>query len=417
MMQLPLFEKLLWTVTDITRYLRDLLEGDEILQDVWVQGEVSNFSRPGSGHIYFTIKDNNSSLRCVMWRSAVARQTALPRDGEAVEVHGSINVYEVAGQYQLYADLIRPAGLGILYQEFVRLKARLEAEGLFDPERKRPLPLWPHKIGIVSSPTGAALRDILNTIQRRYPLVQVILAPTAVQGDEAPGGIVAAIQGLNEFVHPDVIILARGGGSIEDLWAFNDEIVARAIAASQAPIISGVGHETDFTIADFVSDVRAPTPTAAAEIVTPDRIELESELKTLVDRNGRAFGSILNFFRMKLDRIENQLAIRSPMSNIRSDRQRLDELFYRANLALAHFIQLHKLQLNSLELRLLSLNPYTILQRGYSIITTRDGKLVRSVVQVNQGDALEVEVSDGMFGVGVQQSNGNKQELYGGKRS
>ena len=195
-----------------------------------------------------------------MWRNAVLRQPFLPRDGDAIEAHGSIEIYEAGGQYQLYADLLRPAGEGVLFREFMRLKAQLEAEGLFDPQRKRPIPKWPRRIGIVTSPSGAALRDMLNTLRRRYPLAEVVLAPTPVQGDEAPPGIVNALQALNRLVQPDVILLARGGGSIEDLWAFNDERVARAIAASAAPVISGVGHETDFTIADFTADLRAPRP-------------------------------------------------------------------------------------------------------------------------------------------------------------
>ena len=220
MSQLSFFDTSNWSVTQLTRYLRDLLENDRNLQDLWVQGEISNLSRPSSGHMYFTLKDSGAALRCVMWRSAVARLGFLPREGDAVEAHGSINIYEASGQYQLYADTLRPVGEGALYQEFLRLKARLEAEGLFDPERKKPVPRWPRTIGIVTSPTGAALRDMLNTILRRYPVARVILAPSPVQGEEAPLGIVAALNALNAVVRPDVILVARGGGSIEDLWAF-----------------------------------------------------------------------------------------------------------------------------------------------------------------------------------------------------
>src|SRR4030066_2280306 len=241
MPQLPLFSPHIpvsWTVADLTRYLRELLESDELLQDVWVQGEVSNVSRPASGHLYFTLKDNAASLRCVMWRNAVIKQSSLPHDGDAIEVHGSISVYEAGGQYQLYADIFRPAGEGALYQEFIRLKTLLEAEGLFDQGRKRPIPPRPKRIGIVTSPTGAALQDILNTLRRRYPLVEVVLAPTPVQGEEAPLGIITALRDIVRIANPDVIILARGGGSIEDLWAFNDENVARTIAASPAPTVT-----------------------------------------------------------------------------------------------------------------------------------------------------------------------------------
>ena len=287
MPQLPLFLPQIpasWTVSDLTRYLRELIESDELLQDVWVQGEVSNFSRASSGHVYFTLKDNSASLRCVMWRNTVIRQSFIPRDGDAIEVHGSISVYEAGGQYQLYADIFRLAGEGALYQEFLRLKALLEAEGLFDQERKRPIPLKPKRIGIVTSPTGAALQDMLNTIQRRFPLVEVILAPTPVQGEDSPQAIIKALQDVVRVANPDVVIMARGGGSIEDLWAFNDEGVARAIFASPVPIITGVGHETDFTIADFVSDLRAPTPTAAAELATPNQADMRDNLAALSEQ-------------------------------------------------------------------------------------------------------------------------------------
>ncbi|HLO16062.1 MAG TPA: exodeoxyribonuclease VII large subunit, partial [Anaerolineales bacterium] len=239
-----------WTVSRLTFYIRKLLEENETLQDIWVQGEISNLSRPASGHVYFTLKDSSAALKCVMWKTSAARLGIPLQDGKAVEVHGKIGVYEVSGQYQLYADQIRPVGEGALYQEFMRLKAMLEAEGLFAPERKRPIPMFPQRIGIVTSATGAALRDMLNTLRRRLPLVEVLLAPSPVQGSEAPPALVQAIQAL-VLQSPDVILLARGGGSIEDLWAFNDERVVRAVAGSAVPVICGVGHETDFTLCDF----------------------------------------------------------------------------------------------------------------------------------------------------------------------
>src|SRR5512138_2164407 len=253
-MQPSLFATQQWTVSKLTFYIRKRLEEDEILQDVWVQGEISNLSRPASGHIYFTLKDSNAALKCVMWKTSAARLGMSLQDGMEVEVHGRIGVYEISGQYQLYADQIRPVGEGALYQEFMRLKAMLEAEGLFAPERKRPIPMFPRTIGIITSATGAALRDMLNTLRRRLPLAQVLLAPSPVQGTEAPPALVKAIQSLI-LQSPDVIILARGGGSIEDLWAFNDERVVRAVANSQVPVICGVGHETDFTLSDFAADL------------------------------------------------------------------------------------------------------------------------------------------------------------------
>lgn len=402
MSQLSFFGPPTWSVSELTRYLRELLEGDFNLQDLWVQGEVSNLSRPGSGHLYFTLKDTACSIRCVMWRNTVNRQPYIPRDGEAIEVHGAISLYEAAGQYQLYADLIRPAGEGILYQEFLRLKARLEAEGLFDSERKRTIPPWPRCIGVVTSPTGAAFRDILNTIRRRYPVAEVVLAPAQVQGEEAPAALLAALSALNQRVHPDVIILARGGGSIEDLWAFNDEQLARAVAASAAPVITGVGHETDYTIVDFVSDLRAPTPTAAAELATPDRQELEAYQQDCIARMGRALQSALSTYRWELERLQHSLSLHSPQAEVRSGRQRVDDLSRRAGTALRHLIRLRQARLEGISRRLTSLSPLAVLSRGYAVVTRADGSVVRSPAQVQPAELLGVRVERGKFTVRVE---------------
>jgi exodeoxyribonuclease VII large subunit len=403
MLQLPFFQPPTWSVTDLTRYLRDMFESDDNLADLWVAGEVSNLSRPASGHLYFTLKDRQAALRCVMWRNSVARQIQLPQNGDAVEVHGNISIYEASGNYQLYAHSIRPAGEGALYQEFLHLKNRLEAEGLFDPQHKRPLPSWPVTIGIVTSPTGAALQDILNTISRRYPIVRVILAPSQVQGEAAPEEIIAALEALNRHVEPDVILLARGGGSIEDLSAFNDESVARAIIASQKPVITGIGHETDFTIADFTADMRAATPTAAAELATPDMAELHVSLAELSRSLGAALDSLLHSQKRELDQIINQMNLRTPMMMIHRDIQRLDELSNRLSTSVAHTIDLIQTRLGGLELRLNALNPNSILRRGYSLVTQPDGSLINSVNQVQPEDLLQVRVSDGEFGVRVEE--------------
>jgi exodeoxyribonuclease VII large subunit len=251
-----------------------------VLQDLWLEGEVSNWKHAPSGHIYFTLKDEAASIRCAMWRSNIQRAAYLPAgDGEAVLAHGYVSVYEPQGVYQFYVDDVQPVGLGSLYARFEQLKARLQAEGLFDADRKRSLPHFPRRIGVVTSPSGAVLRDILNVLRRRYPLAEVIVAPTLVQGPEAPAQIVRALERVGQVPGVDVIILARGGGSLEDLWAFNDEAVARAIVAAPVPVVSGVGHETDFTIADFAADLRAPTSSAAAELVTPDRAALRQQVE------------------------------------------------------------------------------------------------------------------------------------------
>jgi exodeoxyribonuclease VII large subunit len=386
-----------FTVSEVNAYLRELMEADPTLQDIWVQGEVSNLSVPRSGHMYFTLKDPNATLRCVMWRSQVAQLAYLPQDGDQVEIHGSISVYEAGGQYQLYADQIRPLGEGLLYQEFNRLKQKLQDEGLFDPERKRPVPYSPKTIGIVTSPTGAALRDILNTLRRRYPLVAVVLSPTAVQGEAAPGEIIAAIERLNQHTQPDVILVARGGGSIEDLWAFNDEQVARAIAASTAPVICGVGHETDFTIADFVADLRAPTPTAAAELAVPDQMEIRGVLLERLDTLAQNFSEQVSEKRWNLQQLHSTLLRRSPEAQLRGSRQRVDELIRQGERAIRHQIELQRTQLEGFSQYISALNPQGILERGYAVVTLPDGRVVKKVKDVKAGDQLQVRVSDGTF--------------------
>ena len=402
MSQLSLFRTPSLTVSDLTRYLRQLLESDDVLQDIWVQGEVSNFSRPSSGHLYFTLKDSTASLRCVMWKQAVARQRYLPRDGEAVEAHGYISIYEIGGQYQLYADAIRPIGEGALYQEFLRLKNRLEAEGLFDPQRKRPIPRWPQRLGIVTSPTGAALRDVIHTLRRRYPLVEVILAPCPVQGEDALAGIQASLANLNAIIKPDVILLVRGGGSIEDLWAFNDENVARAIAASAAPVISGVGHETDFTIADFVADLRAPTPTAAAELSTPNQTDLRLAMDELVSALNRISYDAVTTRRWELADLRHRLALYSPLTRLQADRQRLSDWTHRARAATSHQINLARALLEGQALKLAALNPVAVLERGFALVTDRDGNPISRVSQAIPGDEIDIRVRDGSFGARVE---------------
>jgi len=387
-----------FTVSKLTFHIRKLLEEDEVLQDVWVQGEISNLSRPASGHVYFTLKDANASLKCVMWKTGAARLNLSLRDGMEVEVHGRIGVYEPQGQYQLYADQIRPVGEGALYQEFLRLKSMLEAEGLFDPERKRPIPEFPKQIGIVTSATGAALRDMLNTLRRRLPLVEVILAPSPVQGTEAPPALVKAIQSLNRQ-KPDVILIARGGGSIEDLWAFNDERVVRAVAVSEIPVISGVGHETDFTLCDFAADLRAPTPTAAAELATQITIlDLQAELQSYVSRLASSTLDLLNVQKVTLSSLDSELRYLSPARRIRSETQRVDEISRRMLSSLSHRIQLQSSHIRGMTRRLEALSPPAVLARGYAVVTRKnDGSVVSRVAQVS--NEMKVRVSDGEFEV------------------
>ena len=386
-----------WTVSTLTRYLRELLESDASLQGVWVQGEISNLSRPASGHIYFTLKDPGASLRCVMWRSEAVRLRSALKEGQAVDVHGNISLYEAGGQYQLYADLIRPVGEGALYLEFLRLKALLEAEGLFEAGHKRPIPELPGRIGVVTSPSGAALRDILNTLRRRLPLVEVILASTPVQGEEAPPAIVSALEMLNRVCAPDVILLARGGGSIEDLWAFNDERVVRAVYESAAPVITGVGHETDFTLVDFAADLRAPTPTAAAELATPVTVlDLTSNLAKIENTLVSSSSVLIQQKRESAAWLDGRLRLASPVRRFQTERQRLDEMSRRLNAAQSHRLEMAAEKFKGLESRLQALSPMAVLRRGYAVIT-KNKKVVTSVTQVKMEDALRVRVQDGEF--------------------
>ncbi len=398
MIQPSIFSAVHWTVSDVTRRVRERLDSDEMLRDTWVDGELSNLSRPASGHIYFTLKDTSAALRCVMWKSDVARQRLAIQEGLAVEVHGHISVYEAGGQYQLYADQVRPIGEGALYQELLQRKSLLEAEGLFNPVRKRRIPEFPQLIGVVTSASGAAWRDILQTLKRRQPLMRVILANSPVQGVDAPPSLIQALASLNR-IKPDVILLARGGGSIEDLWAFNDENLVRAVASSEAPVICGVGHETDFTLCDFAADLRAPTPTAGAELASP--VTIADLAVYLNDTRSRLNSHVSDLIRKAEEEVRStftQLRLVSPAYRLRNDLQKVDELARRTTSANEHYLQLRIVEILNLRKRLQSLSPSAILARGYAILTRKeDGKLVRRVRQASK--EMNVRVSDGEFGV------------------
>ncbi|HZY44490.1 MAG TPA: exodeoxyribonuclease VII large subunit [Anaerolineae bacterium] len=386
------------SVTDLTRYIRDVFELDYRLQDVWVQGEISNLSRPSSGHVYFSLKDSGASIRCVMWKTAAATQASKLREGDAIIAHGKISVYEPQGAYQLYVDAVQAAGAGDLFQQFELLKAKLQAEGLFDLDRKRPLPEAAHTIGIVTSPTGAALQDMLNIIRRRWPLMKIVLASTPVQGDDAPVKIIAALKQLYRRTDLDAIIVARGGGSIEDLWAFNDENVARTIVQSPVPVISGVGHEVDFTIADFVADVRAPTPSAAAELITPDQAETRSMLQSYSYTMTSLLTSRLQNDRMILNSQVRALQHLSPRVKLSNARQRIDDLLASLQESMAHDLELQREKISSLSAQLSALNPLNVLARGYAVVRIEpSGQIVRSRKQIKPQQPLSIRVRDGEF--------------------
>jgi len=404
MEQPQLFGPRLLSVTELTRYMRALMDSDEILRDIWVSGEISNLSQPSSGHIYFSLKDQTATLRCVIWRTTAMRMLVNLRNGQAVEAHGAISLYERDGTYQLYVDSLRLAGEGWLYQEFLRLKARLEAEGLFDEARKRAIPAIPQRIGIVTSATGAALQDILNTLTNRYPLAEVILSPAPVQGDDAPPRLVKALQRL-EAARPDVIIMARGGGSLEDLWAFNDERLVRAIVASIIPVITGIGHETDFTLADFAADLRAPTPTGAAVLATPDAAEMRAALGSQLLHLDSAMAALIAASKRDTADTLLRLGRLSPQRKVQDDRQRLDELLERAVRSLSAHQRLRHAQVDGLSSRLQALSPLAVLQRGYAVLRGPGGRILQSVLQVKPGDIVEVRIQDGDLTAQVQQIN------------
>ncbi len=390
-----------WSVGELTTYIREMFELDYRLQDVEVSGEISNFTRAASGHLYFSLKDGRAQLRCVMWRSQAERLRFRPAEGDAVVARGRVSVYEASGVYQLYADRLQPAGRGDLAVAFERLKAALADEGLFDAEHKKQIPARPRKIGIVTSADAAALRDILNVIQRRNPFVSILIAPTLVQGELAPPQIIRALRWLDARDDIDTIIIARGGGSIEDLWAFNDERVARAIFAARHPIISGVGHETDFTIADFVADLRAPTPSAAAELAVPDLSNIRPVLDSLAlmmrDEVAQQLAG-----RRETVRVNAQLlSLLSPRRTIDADRQRIDGLVERSGRAAQRIHDRYAGRLAVARASLAAVNPETTLARGFAIVRDASGQVIREIAQVRPGEGISVQISDGTFGARV----------------
>ena len=391
-----------WSVSDLTTYIRELFEIDYRLQDVEVSGEISNFTQARSGHLYFTLKDAGAQLKCVMWRTAAERLRFSPGDGDAVVAAGRISVYEAGGNYQLYATGLQPAGRGDLALAFEQLKERLSDEGLFDPEHKKAIPVVPKKIGIVTSADAAALRDILNVLNRRYPLVSVLIAPTLVQGADAPPQIVRALQWLDGRSDIDTIIVARGGGSVEDLWAFNDERVVRAIFAATHPIITGVGHEVDFTIADFVADQRAPTPSAAAEIAVPDIEEIRPLLRGLQMALTSEFQGLVQHKQWQVQSLVRTLASLSPQARLDNNRQRVDMLTGRLERSISTRLDRASSQLKIVEAGLTAVSPQATLDRGYAILRDKDGNLIRSVTSIQNNEQLDVQLSDGQFQVVVK---------------
>ncbi|ARK31393.1 exodeoxyribonuclease VII large subunit [Halalkalibacter krulwichiae] len=431
----------IWSISEATRYIKSLMEEDSILQNVWVRGELSNVKLHSRGHLYFTIKDNHSRMQAVMFAGNNRYLTFKPENGMKVIIRGEVNVYEPYGQYQFYAKEMQPDGIGSLYLAYEKLKGQLEKEGLFAVERKKTIPAYPSRIAVITSPTGAAIRDIVTTLKRRYPVTQITLLPVLVQGEQAPSSITRAIEQADLANCFDCVIVGRGGGSIEELWAFNDEGVARAIAAAKVPIISAVGHETDFTISDFVADLRAPTPTGAAELAVPDIKEIERSIVMLTKRIKKHMSDHLIHERSKLERLQRSYAFRYPEQLIRQKEQQLDGYLERLKRSIVMTVTEPTKQLNHLdkslkrlhpemrvekakekrqqlqealikgmkgfvhtkrlpfektisELNLLS--PLRLMDRGYSLAyQQKDHVLVKSTEQVKIGDKLDIRLKDG----------------------
>ena len=378
-------------VSQINGYIKKILDKNIILNNVWVKGELSNFKRHYSGHIYTTLKDEGGVLKAVMFRGAASSLVFMPQDGMKVLARGRVGVYENGGVYQLYIEEMIPDGVGELYIAYEQLKAKLQAEGLFDEGHKKPIPRFPSTVGVITAPTGAAVRDIINVITRRYPLAEIVLYPAQVQGTGAAESVAAGIKYFNDTNGADTIIAGRGGGSIEDLWAFNEEIVARAIFDSHIPIISAVGHETDFTIADFVADLRAPTPSAAAEIAVPSVLELSGSINMQLSRLTQAQITRLKNLNLRL----NSLKLKTPQEIINDNSQRLDNLTHRLASNFKLILMQKKKALGEQSGKLNALSPLNTLSRGYAIPVKPDGAVVRSCVEVSPGDEFTLKLRDG----------------------
>jgi len=403
----PLSSLKIWSVRDLTDRIRLVLENDSELAGLAVRGEISNFTRSVNGHCYFVLKDDQAQLSAVMWKSQVARTPFRPENGMRVIAFGRLTVYPQRGQYQLVVTELKPDGLGDLFAAYLQLKARLEKEGLFEAARKRALPLLPRRVGLVTSPRGAALHDMVTTLRRRHPGVDIVLSPAVVQGAEAPSSIVTALRRLARLQEtPDaveVVIVGRGGGSFEELNAFNDEAVARAIVACPVPVVSGVGHETDFTIADLVADERAATPTAAATRVVPDCVEATLRVRQLRARLGQALVRRVERHRERLESLEERGWRRLLDRMLDQRRQRLDDLLARAHRAQEMGTERRRARLGALAGRLDALSPLRVLERGYAVCTAAgDGRVVTRVGQVEAGDLLDIRVLDGSVAARVE---------------
>lgn len=398
-----MIEPKIFTVGQINRYIRNLLENDFILSSLLVKGEISNFKAHSSGHLYFTLKDTSGALSCVMFRQDAAGLPFEPENGMQVVVYGHVSLYEKTGQYQLYAEFLEPLGIGALQVAFEQLKEKLAAEGLFDGDFKREIPKNPSCIAVITSPTGAAVRDILQIVKRRDPNVKVAIFPTLVQGEQAAVDIVHSLKLVNEWGKADVIILGRGGGSMEDLWCFNDENVARAVFASEIPVISAVGHETDFTITDFVADMRAPTPSAAAELATMPLSERREAFHRLELRLERDVSALLTSCRRRLDLLKSRPVMERPLERIYRTMMDVEETQQRLDKEMTNRLMQRAERWQYLTNRLEAASPLAVMSRGYVMAVASSGKLLTSVKQVEVGDRVTLHLQDGKIETNIQE--------------
>lgn len=395
-------------VSEVTQYVKEKLEGDDFLLHLGVRGEISNFKHHSSGHMYFTLRDENSTLRCVMFRSYSGKLKFSPGDGRQVIALGSIGVYGKSGVYQLYVRAMEPAGLGSLHLAFLELKDRLEKEGLFAKEGKKELPLLPRKVGVITSRTGAAIRDIVTVSRRRFPNIDLVVAPVLVQGERAAPQMVASLAALARVPGVDVIILGRGGGSWEDLWAFNDEALVRAIVACPVAVIAAVGHETDYTLVDFAADMRAPTPSAAAELAVPSREELQYNLRVLRMRALQGIKKIIEGGRRTVRELTTRRPFADPEGFFNQQRQLMDGYLQRLEHVMAGHLEAWRTSLSLLGGKLNSLSPLRVLERGYSVVFAEDGDIVREAQGVSVGSRLRIKLARGELGCRVDEVKGEE---------
>ena len=393
-----------FSVSQINKYIKGLMDGDGILRDVTVSGEISNFKRHSSGHYYFSVKDQGSALSAAMFKWQNRTLTFLPENGMRVLVHGRISVYEPSGQYQIIADSIQPDGVGALYEQYERIKAALERKGYLDPSRKKPIPQFPRKIAVITSPTGAAVRDILNILGRRYPLAEIDLYPSEVQGENAPAMLAAALYAANRNADCDVVIIGRGGGSMEDLWAFNSVEVIKAIIDSQIPVISAVGHETDFTLSDFVADLRAPTPSAAAELAVPDSAGVLNYLNNYRAKSAAAMERLIAAGEAGIAAVMNLQCMKNPLNFIEIKSRQLDDVVSRMENSVNERLNSKDSDLREIASRLAALNPLAVLARGYSVASS-NGKLLSSVRSISGGDLITIQFADGSTDCRVEKTS------------